>query len=131
MTVTVQVKILDREMKQNEARYVLDRKAAKISALSPGNLDKYEYLTVLDLNYKRSTVEQAKFYYYLLIRFLKPWSTHCFLNFLRKRSQFRCTGLLCSSKLVHLGGKNLTCFIQNLVHNLMNLVLSSKSNRKW
>ena len=52
MTVTVQVKILDREMKQNEVRYVLDRKAAKISALSPGNLDKYEYLTVLNLNYK-------------------------------------------------------------------------------
>ena len=35
-----------------------------------------------------------------------------------------------SSKLVYLGGKNLTCFIQNLVGNLMKLVLSSKSDRK-
>ena len=34
MTVTDQIKILDRKIKQNEARYDLDRKAAKISALS-------------------------------------------------------------------------------------------------
>ena len=54
-----------------------------------------------------------------------------FKIFLKERSQFRCTGLLCNSKLVHLDGKNLTRFIQNLVQNLMNLILSSKSNRKW
>ena len=46
---------------QNEAQYNLDRKAAKISALSSNNLDKYEYLTGEDLGLKRSTVEQAKF----------------------------------------------------------------------
>ena len=63
MTVTDQIKILDRKIKQNEAQYDLDRKAAKISALSSGNLDKYEYLTGEDLNYKPSTVEQAKFDY--------------------------------------------------------------------
>ena len=34
---------------------------AKISALSSGNLDKCEYVTGEDLNYKPSTVEQAKF----------------------------------------------------------------------
>ena len=34
---------------QNEAQYDLDRKAAKISALSSNNLDKYEYLTGEDL----------------------------------------------------------------------------------
>ena len=33
------------EIMQNEAQYDLDRKAAKISALSSNNLDKYEYLT--------------------------------------------------------------------------------------
>ena len=54
-----------------------------------------------------------------------------FKIFLKERSQFRRTGLLCNSKLVHLDGKNLTRFIQNLVQNLMNLILSSKSNRKW
>ena len=49
MTVTDQIKILNRKIKQNEAQYDLDRKAAKISALSSNNLDKYEYLTGQDL----------------------------------------------------------------------------------
>ena len=48
---------------QNEAQYDLDRKAAKISALSSNNLDKYEYLTGENLGLKPSTVEQAKFEY--------------------------------------------------------------------
>ena len=43
--------------------------------------------------------------------FVNPWSAHCFLKFLKKRRQFRCTGLLRSSKVVHLDGKNLPCFI--------------------
>ena len=49
MTVADQIKILDRKIKQNQEQYDLDRKAAKISALSSGNLDKYEYLTGEDL----------------------------------------------------------------------------------
>ena len=57
MTATDQIKTLDRKIKQH---HDLDRKVAKISALSSGNLDKYEYLTGEDLNYKPSTVEQAK-----------------------------------------------------------------------
>ena len=48
---------------QNEARYDLDGKAAKIFALFSNNLDKYEYLTCEDLGLKPSTVEQAKFDY--------------------------------------------------------------------
>ena len=63
--------------------------------------------------------------------FINPWRAHCFLKFLKKHRQFCCTGFLHSSKLVHLDGKNLTCFIQNLVQISMNLVLSSKSNSKW
>ena len=63
MTVTDQIKILNGKIKQNEAQYDLDRKAAKISALSSNNLDKHEYLTGKDLNLKPSTVEQAKFAY--------------------------------------------------------------------
>ena len=63
MTVTDQIKILNRKIKQNEAQYDLDRKAAKISALSSKNLDKYELLTDEDLDLKPSTVEQAKFEY--------------------------------------------------------------------
>ena len=41
MTVTDQIKILDGKIKQNEAQYDLDRKAAKIPGLSSNNLDKY------------------------------------------------------------------------------------------
>ena len=63
MAVTDQIKILDRKIMKNEAQCDLDRKAAKISALSSNNLDKYEYLTGEDLNLKPSTVEQAKFEY--------------------------------------------------------------------
>ena len=63
MTVTDQIKILNRKIKQNEAQYDLDRKAAKISTLSSNNLDKYEYLTGEDLRLKPITVEQAKFEY--------------------------------------------------------------------
>ena len=69
MTITDQIKILDRKIMQNEAQYDLDRKAAKISAFSSNNLDKYEYLTGEDLNYKPSTVEQAKFDYSPLGKF--------------------------------------------------------------
>ena len=63
MTVTDQIKILNRKSKQNEAQYDLAREGAKISALSSNNLDKYEYLTGEDLGLKPGTVEQAKFEY--------------------------------------------------------------------
>ena len=41
MTVTDQIKILNRKIKQNQAQYDLDREADKISALSSNNLDKH------------------------------------------------------------------------------------------
>ena len=63
MTVTDQTKILNRKIKQNEPQYDLDKEAAKTSALSSKNLDKYELLTGEDLDLKPSTVEQAKFEY--------------------------------------------------------------------
>ena len=46
MTVTDQIKILDKKIKQNESQYDLDREAAKISALSSNNWDKYELLMI-------------------------------------------------------------------------------------
>ena len=61
MTVTDQINILNRKIKQNEAQYDLDREAAKIFVFFSNNLDKYEYLTGEDLDLKPSTVEQAKF----------------------------------------------------------------------
>ena len=63
MTVTDQIKIINRKIKQNETQYDLDRKAAEISALSSNNLDKYKYLTGKDLGLKPSTLEKAKFEY--------------------------------------------------------------------
>ena len=41
MTLTDQIKILDRKIMQNEVQLDLDRKAARIFALSSNNLDKY------------------------------------------------------------------------------------------
>ena len=68
MTVTDQIKILNRKIKQNESQYDLDRKAAEISVLSSNNLDKYEYLTGEDLGLKASTIEKTKFEYFPLLK---------------------------------------------------------------
>ena len=66
MTITDQIKIIDRKIMLNQAQYDLNRKAAKISALSSDNLDKYEYLTGEDIGLKPSSIEQTKFEYFPL-----------------------------------------------------------------
>ena len=63
MTVKDQLKILDRKIKQNIAGYDLYRQNAEISALSSGDLDKYEYLTGKDFQYKPDPIQKAKFKY--------------------------------------------------------------------
>ena len=63
ITVADQLKILNRKIKQNEVQHNLDRNGAKISPYSSINLDKYEYLTGEDLDYKPDTAEKAKFEY--------------------------------------------------------------------
>ena len=63
MTVKDQLKILDRKIKQNRADYDLYRTAAEVSALTSGELDKYEYLTGKDLEYKPDPIQKAKFEY--------------------------------------------------------------------
>ena len=63
MTLTEQVKILDNKVKANQAQFDLDREAAKISALSSKELDKYEYLTSEDLGYKPDVIQRVKFQY--------------------------------------------------------------------
>ena len=65
---------MDRNIKQNEAQYDLDRKLAKISALPSKDLPKYEYINDEDLGYKPSIVEQPRFDYSPLSKFLdKGW----------------------------------------------------------
>ena len=56
MTINEQIKILDNKIRSNQAQYDLDRWNAKISALSNGELEKYEYLTGEDLEYKQDVV---------------------------------------------------------------------------
>ena len=63
MTINEQVKILDDKIRANKAQYDLDREAAKTSALSSGEYEKYEYLTGEDLGYKPDVVQRAKFEY--------------------------------------------------------------------
>ena len=63
MTITDQIKILDKKILQNAAQYDVAKKAAIISAWSPKNLDKVEYLTGEDLSLKPKTIQQARFEY--------------------------------------------------------------------
>ena len=63
MTVTDQIKIIENKIKANQGQCDLDRLTAKISALSSGELRKYEYLTGEDLGYRPSVLEQTKFDY--------------------------------------------------------------------
>ena len=66
MTLTEDVTILNDKIKANKVQYELDREAAKISALSSGELEKYEYLTGEDLGYKPDVIQKAKSEYSLL-----------------------------------------------------------------
>ena len=68
MTLTEQVQILNDKIRANKAQYGLDRRAAKISALSSAELEKYEYLTGEDLGYKPDVVQNAKFEYSPLVQ---------------------------------------------------------------
>ena len=61
MTVTDQLKIIENKIEANQAQYDLDRLAAKIFVLSSNDLRKYEYLTVEDLGYKPSLLENVTF----------------------------------------------------------------------
>ena len=63
MTLADKIKTLYDKIKTNQAQYDLDREAAKISALSSTEIEKYEYLTGKDLKYKPGVVEQTKYEY--------------------------------------------------------------------
>ena len=56
---------IDDNIRDEKLQYDINREAAKISALSPGKIDKYEYLTgekILPPDQRR-LIEQAKFTY--------------------------------------------------------------------
>ena len=56
-----QNKILDDKIESNVNQYKVDKLNAEISAFSSGDLNKYELLKRIDLNYKPNALEQAKF----------------------------------------------------------------------
>ena len=59
---------IDDKIRDEKLQYDIKREAAKISALSSGKIDKYEFLTaeeILPPNQRR-TIEQAKFAYFPL-----------------------------------------------------------------
>ena len=73
MKLIDELKILDDKIKANQAQCDLNREAAKISALSSKDLDKYEYLTGENVGYKPIVVKQAKFEYSPLSKFFNKW----------------------------------------------------------
>ena len=69
------IKTIDNKIKQNKAQYNLNRQTTKISALSSGNVSKYEFLTDKDILPGKDLLEKAatikKFEYSLLDKELK------------------------------------------------------------
>ena len=53
------------QITDEKLQYDINREAAKISALSPGEIHKYKYLTGEDIlpSHKQQIIEQAKFTY--------------------------------------------------------------------
>ena len=64
---------IDNKFTDEKLKYNINRKATKISALSSGKIDKYEYLTgeeILPSN-RKQIIEEAKFTYSPLRRALE------------------------------------------------------------
>ena len=66
MTRKEQNKILDAKIESNVNQYKVDRLNAEISAFSSGDLNTYEFLKRIDLNYKLNALNKARFEFYPL-----------------------------------------------------------------
>ena len=67
----------DDKIRNEKLQYDINREAAKISALSSGKSDKYEYITgkeILPSN-QRQIIEQAKFAYFPLGKVFEKGNT--------------------------------------------------------
>ena len=75
MCISEKIKAIDNKIEQNKAQYNLDKQTAKISALSSGNVSKYEFLTEKVVLPKKDLLEKAaaikRFEYSLLAKELK------------------------------------------------------------
>ena len=59
MTITEKIKTIDHKIERNKAQYDLDSQTAKISALSSGNVSKYEFLIGRDVLSKKRLVRKS------------------------------------------------------------------------
>ena len=59
---------IDNKIRDEKLQYDINREAVKLSALSPGKFDKYEYLTGEEIlpSDQRRVIEQATFTYFPL-----------------------------------------------------------------
>ena len=59
MTIGEKIKTIDNIIKKSKAQYDLGRQTAKISALSSGNVSKYEFLAGKDVLLEKDLLEKA------------------------------------------------------------------------
>ena len=59
MSICDKIKTVNNKVKQRKAQYSLDRQTATISALSSGNVSKYEFLTSKDILTEINQLEKA------------------------------------------------------------------------
>ena len=58
---------IDDKIRNEKVKYNIYKEAVKISALSSGKIEKYDYLTCKEItSYQKRMIEQAKFTYFLL-----------------------------------------------------------------
>ena len=60
MSISEKIKTINNKIEQNKAQYDLDRQTAMISALSSGNISKYEFLTSKVRKLKQSITKLSK-----------------------------------------------------------------------
>ena len=75
MSISEKIKAINNKIEQNKAQYDLNRQTGKISALSSGNVSKYEFLTGKGVLPEKDLLEKAatikRFEYPLLGKELK------------------------------------------------------------
>ena len=59
MSISEKIKGINNKIEQNKAQYDLDRKIAKIPALSSGNVSKYEFLTGKNVLPEKNLLEKV------------------------------------------------------------------------
>ena len=81
MSISEKIKVINNKIKQNETQYDLDRQNAKISALSSGNVSKYEFLTGKDVLPEKELLEKAarmkKIWIFSIRKRTKSRNWHC------------------------------------------------------